>query len=317
MFCQTVEVLDNHSLIEMSKIGFSDDVIISKIAITDYSFDTSVDSLKYLKENGVSDDIILHILQLGKTSEPVQEVPDDELYNHDMSPGLYYIDTDSEHKKIYPTPFSGNKTNTLGSALSYGLASSSMRSTMIGSSSVNKIKTMLPKFLFVFKDSTSLDNFFFSSASSPHQFVLVRLEMKKNRRELKTGSINLFSGTSFGIDEKSMINFNIEKLRGNEFLVHPSKLLRPGEYCFVYKGIIPYGGTNQQAFDFTITSDAFNPAIYPLGSTVYVNVDGKSRKCKIIDIHIEKNQYIYMGEDNNMNLFKWTDDSSTSINNKK
>lgn len=317
MFCQTAEVLDNRALIEMTKIGFSDDVIISKIDITDYSFDTSIDSLKYLKENGVSDDVILHILQLGKTSEPIQNGADEDSYNQDMAPGLYFIDTDTHYKRIYPTFFSGNKTNTLGTALSYGLASSSMKSTMIGSSSANKIKTMLPNFLFVFNDSTSITNFLFSSENSPHQYVLVSLDKKNNRRELKTGSINLFSGTSFGIDEKSMINFNIEKLRGNEFLVRPSKLLSPGEYCFIYKGIIPYGGTNQQVFDFTITGDAFNPAKYPLGSTVYVTVDGGSKKCKITDIQIEGNQYIYFGEDRNMNVFKWTENLCTPIDSNK
>lgn len=46
----------------MVKLGFSNDIIISKINSSTCNFDTSIDSLKALKEMGVNNDIIIAMI---------------------------------------------------------------------------------------------------------------------------------------------------------------------------------------------------------------------------------------------------------------
>ena len=90
-------------------------------------------------------------------------------------------------------------------------------------------------------------------ASSPNEFALVRLTTKKGRRELETGSVNLYAGTSIGVDEKNHIQIDIEKIDDYTFKVKPRYFLNTGEYCFYYQGSIPQGGyNNQSVFDFSI-----------------------------------------------------------------
>ena len=61
LFCSSYaqgEVLDNQAIIDMVKMGLSDDVILAKIMTDDNTFDTSVSALKVLVDNKVSNTII-------------------------------------------------------------------------------------------------------------------------------------------------------------------------------------------------------------------------------------------------------------------
>lgn len=162
--------------------------------------------------------------------------------------GIFYKDK-GELKKIYPTVFSGSKTNTLGSALTYGIASSKIKSTIPGRTSRVIISHTLPEFVFLFKDNANNDssNWMFSTASSPNQFVLVKLTQKNKSRELETGKVNLYSGTSVGVPEDVTVQFDIEMVDETEFKVTPRQVLDPGEYCFFYQGAIPVGGYSNQS----------------------------------------------------------------------
>lgn len=60
---QTQEVLTNEMVIEMVKTGISDQIIIAKIKSSKNSFDTSTNSIQTLKIVGVSDSVILEMVQ--------------------------------------------------------------------------------------------------------------------------------------------------------------------------------------------------------------------------------------------------------------
>lgn len=60
---QTQEILNNKSVIEMVKSGYSDQVIISMIKSSKNKFDTSVSGINELKKSGVSDSVILEMVQ--------------------------------------------------------------------------------------------------------------------------------------------------------------------------------------------------------------------------------------------------------------
>jgi len=237
----------------MIELGFSEELIITKIKTTESEFDASIESLKELKNKGVTDAVIVEIMNSINDRVQYEEV------DKPRRTGIYYVDDDI-FQKILPTVFSGTKTNTLGASFSYGIASSKIKSVMNKEKSSNVINTSTPVFVFYF--NTNVDDFnlgatnwWFNTASSPNEFALTKLDVKKNKRELVTGKVNVYSGASMGVDEKHAIPFEIEMIDDVTFKVYPSEPLIDGEYCFFYQGTIPQGGyTNQSVFDFSIQS---------------------------------------------------------------
>ncbi len=68
------EVLDNQAIIDMVKMGLSDEVIIAKISTDKNTFDTSVSALRVLVDNNVSNAIIEEMVY-AKSGNIVQEKP--------------------------------------------------------------------------------------------------------------------------------------------------------------------------------------------------------------------------------------------------
>ena len=69
--CQRLEVrLNNQDIIEMTAIGFSNDLIVDKIRAADSTdFDTSVPALKILKGSKVSETVIRAMINPRSTTE--------------------------------------------------------------------------------------------------------------------------------------------------------------------------------------------------------------------------------------------------------
>ena len=240
---------------------------MSKIESSSCSFDTSIESLKKLKEAGLSGNVIAAMVRSAKA------VADEASSREGAISGIFYTDFEGELRKIYPTAFSGNKSNVLGAALTYGLANVTMKATMPGSTSANIVGSATPVFYFFFNKENGtppLSDWWFSAATSPHQFVLMKLEVKRNSRRLETGRANLFTGnSSTGIDEESSHSFHIRVINEYEFEVRPLGLLEPGEYCFIYKGVVPGGGySNQAVFDFSIPQNAKRISRFKPGDVV-------------------------------------------------
>ena len=293
------EVLTNKSVLDMLELGFTSDVIVGKIQTTKSSFDTTVEALKDLKEKGVDNAIIIAMMHSQK-SEKEKKAKE----NKSEKTGIY-VKVGDDYKKIYPTVFSGSKTNTLGAALSYGLADAKIKSTLNGEHSQNVIETNSPEFHFYFdKEQTSelsikAVNWWFSVASSPNEFVLVKLNSKGRKREMEIGSVNLYAGNSVGVNEKNIIKFDIEALSDNVFKVTPAWLLEPGEYCFYYQGIVPVGGySNQAVFDFSIPyNEKFELLANPIGDRkgtyVWILDNGKPKMFVIIECRNGKDELYY------------------------
>lgn len=68
------EVLDNQAIIDMVKMGLSDEVIIAKISTDRNTFDTSVSALRVLVDNNVSNAIIEEMVY-AKSGNNVQDKP--------------------------------------------------------------------------------------------------------------------------------------------------------------------------------------------------------------------------------------------------
>ena len=133
VFNMKAQELTNGSILEMIKLGFTDDIIIAKIKSSSCSFDTDINTLKSLKETGVSSDIIVAMLE--KQSSQTKE-------NRN---GIYAEYNDSV-VKIFPSSFSATRTRAFG-------LTSSMRSVMSGESSKNILSSDFPVFYFYFSNS--------------------------------------------------------------------------------------------------------------------------------------------------------------------
>lgn len=282
--------LTNQSILDMVDMGFSDSVIITKIKTSETNFDVSIEALKEFKLKGISDVVIVSIMNGGKEIEKDNKV------------GIYTKEGDS-FKRILPTMFSGSKTSTLASAFSYGMASAIIKSTMSNKQSTNIINSSLPEFYFFFAESKSNDfsistnNWWFASATSPNEFALVKLNVKKNKRELKIGKVNIYSGSSMGIDEENIVKFNIETINNRSFKVVPNVQLEAGEYCFFYKGIIPQGGfSNQSVFDFSISDEFGISPKFVIGEFIWALRDGKPYRYIVTRIDIKESGIYYAGE---------------------
>ena len=60
------ETLNNQSVIDMIELGFEEQVIIDKIESTNSDFDTSVETLKTLKETGATSGIMSAMIKASK-----------------------------------------------------------------------------------------------------------------------------------------------------------------------------------------------------------------------------------------------------------
>lgn len=283
------ETITNKSIIEMMSIGFSDDVIIAKIKEGRGDFSTSIEALKDLKDKGVSDAIIVEIM--GKKSK----------VGNDNKIGIFTKDND-KFIKILPSVFSGTKTNTLAAAFTYGIADATVKSSLNGATSRNVIQSSRPEFFFYFAKSennsfaTGASNWWFSSATSPNEFSLVRLNSKKNKRELNTGKANVYAGSSIGVGEDQTIKFEITQIDDFAFIVKPSGRLEAGEYCFFYQGMIPQGGySNQAVFDFSIPKGSGVTPKYKVDDVIWAESNNKPKSYRITSIKLEGDNVIYVG----------------------
>ncbi|CAN5634235.1 hypothetical protein BH24ACI2_BH24ACI2_04890 [soil metagenome] len=66
---QTQEILTNQKIVEMVKTGLSNEIVVAKIKSSKNSFDTSTTAIKELKKAGVSDTVILEMMQNASNRE--------------------------------------------------------------------------------------------------------------------------------------------------------------------------------------------------------------------------------------------------------
>lgn len=251
IFAQQKEKLTNETILEMVSLGFADEVIIQKIQASECSFQTGLSDLKVLKEKNISGPVMAAMIAAhDKTIEAQQSVLDSRT-------GIFYKDASGDDVKLMPTVFSKTKTRTLAAGLTYGIASGKIKSLLDAPSSATKIARDSVKFIFYFKPFNDTQHqatdWWFRAATSPKEFVLVRLKAKRSERELETGKANVWVGSEAGVNDKSVVDFDILTNGEGCFTVIPKTLMEPGEYCFYYKGTIPQGGfTNQSVFDFSV-----------------------------------------------------------------
>ena len=222
--------LTNQDVIEMTKLGLSDDVIIAKIrqayeAGTDaVSFDTSVDGLKALKAANVSESIIKVMINPAPPPAAVVAGANPMTIDPSLPPpevGVYWRDVGKFlllQGQLVTNTKAGGKA---GSLFTYGLRNQHWDATIEGPTSKNVVRDPKPVFYLYVPEGTDSSD-----------YVLLKLNKKDNRREFQVGSFGGVSGGKSGVQKDKEIPFHAEHLGIRVYKLTLDNALKPGEYGF-------------------------------------------------------------------------------------
>jgi len=256
-----VDTLTNEKVVKLSKLGLQPSVIINKIQSSYTAFDVSTDGLIKLSDSGVSADVINAMM---KTDTKAQLAVANQKDINDpktmRKTGIYFYnpqDNTKPIKRVDPTVTSTNKSGGFGTALAqaytYGIVKSKVKSDIAGKSSRMQINDPTPVFYFYFENNANPggDDWFFATATSPNEFVLVKLDQKKDSREMVVGDANMY-GSSTGISNKIKVPFEYEEVTDGIYKVTFKQKLAKGEYCFLYASTTPTRYSNNKVWDIGI-----------------------------------------------------------------
>jgi hypothetical protein len=263
------EVLTNETIAAMTKAGLGPDVIVAKIRSAPSTFDVSVDALIRLKQDGVSDEVINAMIEAGEAPPPssnaaltrARRTAGPPLPPTPPESGIYYaerLDQEEQLVLVEPNVFTQSKqTGVWKQALTYGIAKIRYKAVLPGAHARLVVASRRPTFYFYFdvpSPGLSSSGTVWGPATSAGEFVLARMDAKRTRRELEVGEHGGYTGTSYGVADKSARPFDYERLAPGIYRVTPKADLGDGEYCFLYAGAVATSGASggPKLFDFTV-----------------------------------------------------------------
>lgn len=263
------EVLTNENVLQLLEAGLPAEAIVAKIKATPGKFDLSTNKLIELKNKRVPGSVLAAMLEpkAAAVAELSADSPDPAVPHY---PGVYLFgQQDQRMVRMNATASNQAKTGGLiGSALTFGIASASIKATIPGQNAKIKSGNRQPVFFMFFDESVPRAMTVGSSSvwtsgagsvtSSPSELSLVRFDEKKGTREARVGSANI-AGIKQGVMDKDRIGFDVEQVRPGVFKVTPSQPLPPGEYGFIQSlsgGNVSGGGgaLTARVYDFGIPS---------------------------------------------------------------
>jgi hypothetical protein len=245
--------LTNDDVVRMVGAGLGDDTVIAKIRGSKTGFDTSAEALIDLKKAGLSDAVIRAMINPQASPAP------GGLVGQEIEPGVY-LEQDGQLVPIEPTIVSETKTaNRWGAAFSYGISKVKLKAVVLGRQARTQARETKPVFHFYFGVSGAGLMFPVPSATSPNEFLLLRMDQKDSRREFQVGKAGVGSAAGgASTDDKVRVAFQSEKLGAGHYRVTLAAPLSPGEYCFFHPQGMggPVGGAGGKVFDFSVRPGA-------------------------------------------------------------
>ena len=251
-----LEVLTNRTVIEMVNAHLPDELILAKIGSSQSSYDVTTAGLMELTKAKVPMPIIKAMMAQGgggsapvvvpapavRSGMPASVVSGAAAFGEPdppAEPGVYILG-DSLGARVYvqieAAAYSQGKTGGwLKSAITYGIAKTTIKAVVRGETSNVQASNDSPVFYFVFENTkSSLSNAggFFGGVTSPNEFTLIRLKVTEGSRETTVMSSNIF-GTQSGASDKSVVPFSFTKVRPGIYRVAPKSKLDAGEYGFI------------------------------------------------------------------------------------
>ena len=243
-----VDTLTNAKIVQLTKIGLAPSIIINKIKSSVNLFDVSTNSLIDLSNNKVATDVINEMMRVSNViNENTQINSNDPNTMHKQGIYLYNPkDTANPLQKIDAGIVAGYRSSGGGYG---GFGASSRMADLSGSESMMKINEENPVFYFYFDNTTVNRGGDWFQATSPKEFMLVKLEVKKGNRFFRVGSSSYGYATEnskSGIPQKYQIPFDYVLISEGIYKITLKKSFKKGEYCFVL------ASNTRKVFDFGI-----------------------------------------------------------------
>ena len=220
----------NQDVIEMAKMGLSDDVIITKIrqayeAGTDaVSFDTSIDGLKALKAANVPDSVIKVMINPAPPPATVVAGTTPISVDPNLPPpevGVYWRDQ-GKFVLVQGQAVTNTKTGgKAGSLFTNGLRNQHWDATIEGHTSKNVVRDRQPIFYLYVPDGDDSSD-----------YLLIMLNKKSDHREFQIGSFGGITGGKSGVKKDKEVSFHAEHLGIRVYKITLVEALKPGEYAF-------------------------------------------------------------------------------------
>lgn len=256
------EVLNNEKVVTMVRAGLPASIIVSKIRTSKSNFNTNTDELIRLQQANVPTDIINAMVEASShtsatsyttgAGDVLKRDPNDPASAHEA--GIYiYEEKDGKRMmtQLEPTISKQSKTGGIfASALTYGIAKVKFKAVLAGANAAFQMTNPRPIFYFYFEEKNSGLSRTNYLATSPNEFSLVKMEVKKNGREVIVSQANVF-GAESGTLDKYARGFGYEKVAPGVYKVFVKEDLVEGEYGFYFGGG-DAGASVAKIFDFGI-----------------------------------------------------------------
>ncbi len=235
---RSAQVLHNEDVIQMVQAKFSDGLIVAKIKSSACKFDTGTSQLIKLKSEGVSEEVLKAMAECGSpaAAPATAAAPTADPNNPDSphAPGIYLLkqgSTGHEMITLEPTASSGEKTGGMFKmAMSGGLAKANYKMAIPGHQATIRVQEPRPTFYFYFSTNAGSMG---QGPTNPSDFSLVKLDQKKDEREVIVGRAGI-TGISSGVSSKDDVPFEADSVRAGVYKVVPKDDLKPGEYAFFF-----------------------------------------------------------------------------------
>jgi hypothetical protein len=249
--------LTQEQVVQMSKAGLPEDVIVARIKAEPKPLKVSTDDLIKLKKAGVSDGVIRALASPGSTmssgnaapaASPTATIPaaslaatpaadptptadpNDPNAPHDPGVYLYATDRDGKRKMEFIDEVGAGREKTHMT----WVHGSNMKAELPGPRAAVRTADATPVFYMYFSPGANISEV--GSISSPSQFSLVALDAKAGSqggyREVRVAHHGLLHMT-YGNDEKKSSLFDSKRIRPYVYKVTPNGSLNPGEYAFI------------------------------------------------------------------------------------
>lgn len=273
------QTFDGASVIALHRAGLGDGPIVAKINAMPCGYDTSADALVAAKKAGLSDPIIVAMVERCSPTAP-DPVDTARPAANQMAP---VVPHGAPSRGIFASAVpraatSGKARQPEGLYLSEAGALTMLRPSgqtavkMVGNGSIlfpymaklivprpvaqMAIETTQPVFMFYFNPDDSRVSEFGgvggSAAQSPNEFSLVRFRLDGGNRQMTIGRVQPYVSVS-GIDPKNTLPFIMKDMGDGVFRVDMTGALAPGEYGFVLIGESQRAKqTVYRVYDFTV-----------------------------------------------------------------
>lgn len=241
------EVLTNDKVVMMVKAGLPPSLIVTKIRASKTNFNTNAEELINLQNARVPTEIINAMVEASTHASAVNSSmgagdvskadPNDPSSAHEA--GIYlYEEKDGKKKMTQLEPTTSKQSKTGGfftSAITYGLAKIKFKAVLAGPNAALQISNPRPVFYFYFEEKSSGLSRTNYLATSPNEFSMVKLDVKKTGREVIVSQANVFGAESGTLDKYARA-FGYEKIAPGVYKVYPKEDLVEGEYGFYFGG---------------------------------------------------------------------------------